>query len=56
MAHSLGMRVTAEGVETREQSSFLKSLGCERQQGYLFGRPVSAADYAAMLQGAPDGS
>lgn len=51
MAHSLGMRVTAEGVETPEQSSFLKSLGCERQQGYLFGRPVSAAAYAAMLRG-----
>ncbi|MFP6561956.1 EAL domain-containing protein [Paraburkholderia sp. B3] len=51
MAHSLGMRVTAEGVETPEQSSFLKSLGCERQQGYLFGRPVGAAAYAAMLRG-----
>ncbi len=50
MAHSLGMRVTAEGVETPEQSSFLKSLGCERQQGYLFGRPVSASAYAAMLR------
>ena len=51
MAHSLGMRVTAEGVETPEQSSFLKSLGCERQQGYLFGRPVAATAYAAMLRG-----
>jgi EAL domain-containing protein (putative c-di-GMP-specific phosphodiesterase class I) len=50
MAHSLGMRVTAEGVETPEQSSFLKSLGCERQQGYLFGRPVGAVAYAAMLR------
>jgi diguanylate cyclase (GGDEF)-like protein/PAS domain S-box-containing protein len=51
MAHSLGMHVTAEGVETPEQSWFLRSLGCERQQGYLFGRPVTASVYASMLRG-----
>lgn len=51
MAHSLGMHVTAEGVETPEQSAFLKSLGCERQQGYLYGRPVTASVYASMLRG-----
>ncbi|MEX3942055.1 putative bifunctional diguanylate cyclase/phosphodiesterase [Paraburkholderia sp. BR10937] len=50
MAHSLGMRVTAEGVETPEQASFLRSLHCERQQGYLFGRPVSAQVCAALLR------
>jgi diguanylate cyclase (GGDEF)-like protein/PAS domain S-box-containing protein len=50
MAHSLGMRVTAEGVETQEQASFLRSLACERQQGYLFGRPVSAQACAALLR------
>ncbi|MBV8259557.1 MAG: EAL domain-containing protein, partial [Paraburkholderia sp.] len=50
MAHSLGMRVTAEGVETPEQASFLRSLACERQQGYLFGRPVSARECAALLR------
>ncbi|SDC50716.1 putative bifunctional diguanylate cyclase/phosphodiesterase [Paraburkholderia lycopersici] len=50
MAHSLGMRVTAEGVETPEQASFLRSLACERQQGYLFGRPVSAQACAALLR------
>jgi len=50
MAHSLGMRVTAEGVETPEQASFLRSLRCERQQGYLFGRPVSAQACAALLR------
>lgn len=49
MAHSLGMRVTAEGVETPAQSSFLRSLNCERQQGYLFGKPMSAMDCALML-------
>jgi diguanylate cyclase (GGDEF)-like protein len=46
MAHSLGMNVTAEGVETTEQAAFLRSIGCERQQGYLFGRPVVAGDFA----------
>ena len=50
MAHSLGMRVTAEGVETPEQASFLRSLACERQQGYLFGRPVSARECSALLR------
>ena len=50
MAHSLGMRVTAEGVETPEQASFLRSLACERQQGYLYGRPVSAQACAALLR------
>jgi diguanylate cyclase (GGDEF)-like protein/PAS domain S-box-containing protein len=46
MAHSLGMNVTAEGVETSEQSDFLRSIGCERQQGYLFGRPVVPREFA----------
>jgi len=46
MAHSLGMNVTAEGVETIEQAAFLRSIGCERQQGYLFGRPVAAGEFA----------
>ncbi|WP_419539562.1 putative bifunctional diguanylate cyclase/phosphodiesterase [Paraburkholderia bengalensis] len=46
MAHSLGMNVTAEGVETTEQAAFLRSIGCERQQGYLFGRPVLPREFA----------
>ncbi|SEJ15753.1 putative bifunctional diguanylate cyclase/phosphodiesterase [Paraburkholderia diazotrophica] len=46
MAHSLGMNVTAEGVETDEQAAFLRSIGCERQQGYLFGRPAAADEFA----------
>ncbi|ACC72302.1 EAL domain-containing protein [Paraburkholderia phymatum] len=50
MAHSLGMSVTAEGVETSEQSAFLRSIGCERQQGYLFGRPVVPGDFAREAQ------
>lgn len=49
MAHSLGMSVTAEGVETPEQAAYLRSLGCERQQGFLFCRPVEPAEFARRL-------
>jgi diguanylate cyclase (GGDEF)-like protein len=42
MAHSFGMSVIAEGVETMEQLDFLSSLNCEDFQGYLFSKPVPA--------------
>ena len=42
LARSLGITVTAEGVETTEQLSQLRALGCEQGQGYHFARPVSA--------------
>jgi len=42
MAHQLGIRVIAEGVETREQHEFLRAQGCDRGQGYWYGRPMSA--------------
>ena len=42
LARSLGITVTAEGVETTEQLSQLRELGCEQGQGYYFARPVSA--------------
>jgi diguanylate cyclase (GGDEF)-like protein/PAS domain S-box-containing protein len=49
MAHSLGMRVTAEGVETFEQACVLKALACDGLQGYYFSRPVAAHDILALL-------
>ena len=49
MAHSLGMNVTAEGVETAEQAAFLRAIDCDKQQGYLYSRPVGASAYARTL-------
>jgi EAL domain-containing protein (putative c-di-GMP-specific phosphodiesterase class I) len=49
MAQSLGLAVIAEGVETTAQAAFLKNERCEEAQGYLYGRPQSAADFAIRL-------
>jgi diguanylate cyclase (GGDEF)-like protein/PAS domain S-box-containing protein len=49
MAHTLGLRVVAEGVETQAQLDFLRDEGCDEVQGYLLGRPAPAADTARLL-------
>jgi len=49
MSHSLGLRVIAEGVETLEQSQFLKSHDSEILQGYLFSKPVPAMEMDSLL-------
>jgi|GEM_PF-234331 len=49
MAHSLNLRVVAEGVETLEQLAFLRARGCDEAQGYHFSRPVPAAQFAKLL-------
>ena len=45
LAHALGLRAVAEGVETASQMAALRQLGCELAQGYLFGRPEPAEVY-----------
>ena len=49
MAHSLGMRVTAEGVETAEQAVALQAMGCDSLQGFHFSRPVMASAIPALV-------
>ena len=50
MAHSLQLEVLAEGVEDERQRSILLAEGCDQAQGYLFGRPMSAAELETLLQ------
>ncbi|HYM28465.1 MAG TPA: EAL domain-containing protein, partial [Steroidobacteraceae bacterium] len=51
MAHALGKRVVAEGVETLEQLEFLRTRHCDFAQGFYFARPAAAADITALLEG-----
>lgn len=50
LAHTLGLAVVAEGVETAEQAARLRALGCELAQGYYFGPPQSAEAITAWLE------
>jgi len=51
LAHALGLRVVAEGVETERQRDILETLGCDEFQGYLFARPMDAARLALWAAG-----
>ena len=53
LAHAMGMRVVAEGVETGEQAGALRTLGADYAQGYHFARPVPPAELAALLVDGP---
>jgi EAL domain-containing protein (putative c-di-GMP-specific phosphodiesterase class I) len=50
MGHALGLKVTAEGVETNEQLTYLQAQGCDRAQGGLFSPAVTAAELPRVFQ------
>ena len=51
IAHTLGLRVVAEGVEHEEQHQLLRSLGVDDAQGFLHADPMPAAEVTAWLRG-----
>lgn len=55
LAHNMGLRVVAEGVESREVLERLRQLGCDEVQGYYIARPMPAQDFPAFLEGSPWG-
>ena len=51
-AQDLGLKVTAEGIETPAQAKYLMDLGCDSLQGYLFAKPAPASDLAGTMESA----
>jgi EAL domain-containing protein (putative c-di-GMP-specific phosphodiesterase class I) len=49
LAHTLGMKAIAEGVETKEQLEELRELGCDMAQGYFVSKPLTAPDFDDFL-------
>ena len=54
LAKNLKLTVLAEGVETKDQLSFLRNLNCDAAQGYLFSRPVSSIEVSSLFQSASE--
>ena len=52
MAHKLGLKVVAEGVETKVQRALLVDAGCDHAQGFMFAKPMPAAEFEAMARAA----
>ncbi|MDX1698829.1 MAG: EAL domain-containing protein, partial [Thiohalobacterales bacterium] len=50
MAHSMGLRVVAEGVETEGQLAALREINCDMIQGFLLGKPLPAADAIKLVE------
>jgi len=50
LAHNLGLKVIAEGVETKEQLDFLRSRGCDLYQGYYFAKPMTAKEFQKRMR------
>jgi EAL domain-containing protein (putative c-di-GMP-specific phosphodiesterase class I) len=53
LAHGLGLKVVAEGIETQTQADMLKDIGCEMGQGYFYARPASAEKIGQLLRNTP---
>ncbi|MCC5662295.1 EAL domain-containing protein [Nostoc sp. XA010] len=49
LAHKLGINVTVEGVETKDQLAFIRKLNCEYAQGYFFSPPLGTSDASALI-------
>ncbi|MBR6409880.1 MAG: EAL domain-containing protein [Clostridia bacterium] len=50
MLHALGLKTLAEGVETEAMADYLRSVGCDYFQGFLYAKPLPEADYLAFMQ------
>lgn len=50
MAHSLGLKVVAEGIETPDQHAFLQQHNCDECQGYLFSKPIPFSEFSELLR------
>jgi len=53
LAHSLKLKVVAEGVDSEEQAAVLRTLKCDQMQGYLFSKPIASDGFTRLLGGSP---